>query len=63
MILAEPFRFCLPALSVGKIAINEDGQKFKIVISSSKFVKLEPYEGKKNHDVVVFMGVLPTESE
>lgn len=63
MILAEPFRFAPLNLEKGMIVVNEDCQKFKVRLNSSKVIALEPYEGKSKPVMFVFLGPLPSATE
>ena len=58
MILVEPFRFSL-LIEKGAIVVNEDLQKFKVILNSQKVIKLETYDGKKPPTMFVFMGNIP----
>jgi hypothetical protein len=63
MIVVEPFRTEMLTPSKGMIGINEQGQKFKVMIASRRLITLEPYEGRVKESFFVYMGEIPEPKE
>ena len=61
MILREPNRVAPLCLEKGTIVVNEDGQKFRVVLNSLKVIGYEPYAGKKQPTWFCYMGDLPSD--
>lgn len=63
MLTMESHRFTPLALVKGQIAINEDGQKFRVTYNLVQVVSLVPYDGKKQPTFFCYMGAIPNEEK
>lgn len=63
MIAVEPNRIAMLQPAKGDICLNEDGQKFKVMVATNKGLFLDTYEGKGKATFFAFTGNLASPTE